>query len=79
MGFEEVKYNDEIAFRRGTGFLQAMQMIKIAYQGRMIVISGWICVGLGSLYVWESNLEGKLGLMPKRAVKRAIEHLLTLL
>lgn len=78
-GYREVTYGDEMVWKKGTGFLTAMQYIKVAYQGHILVVSGWTRVGLGQYGFKEQALDGMVAVIPKTAVKKVMTQIQTII
>ena len=75
-GYHETTYNkNEIVWKKGTGMLTAMHFIKLDYQPNMLIVSGWICSGIGGLTFGEKDLSGVYGAVPKRSVQNTIDKL----
>ena len=55
--------------------MTAMHFIKLEYQQNMLVISGWIQMGIGPVGGREHDLNGITGKIPKQSVRNTIEKL----
>ncbi len=75
-GYKKIERKDEVIWKKGTGFLTAMQYIKIEYgENNTVIASGWIQAGLGSLEAKEMALHGAAGSIPKKAVMKVLEKI----
>ncbi len=74
-GYKKIDRNGEVIWKKGTGFLTAMQYIKIEYAPGMVVASGWIQAGLGSLEAPEMALHGAAAAIPKKSVMKVLEKI----
>ncbi len=75
-GFKLTDYNGTQVYKLGIGMAQAMQFAQVFYNPNEIVIHGWICAGLGSATMGEMDLNGFVGMMPKKALKKRIDKLI---
>ncbi len=75
-GYKKIEQNDEVVWKKGTGFLTAIQYIKIEYGDNTVIASGWIRPGAsGILELKEISLEGVAGSIPKKAVKKVLDKI----
>jgi hypothetical protein len=74
-GFHKKRINEEDCWKKGTGMATAMQFMKIEYTETEAHIYGWIQVGLGDVGGKEQNLDGFVGMVPKKNLKRRMEKL----
>lgn len=71
-GFSEKNRNGEMIWKKGTGFLTAMQHVKVEYKENMVVLSAWIRTGIGNIGGKEMNLTGVYGALPKKSLMKVI-------
>lgn len=74
-GFKKIQLNSEEVWKKGTGFLTAMQFIKVEYTENEVIISAWIKVGAGSLTGGEQELSGVVGAVPKKSLMKVVEKI----
>lgn len=75
-GYSETTYNKtEIVWKKGTGLLTAMHFIKLDYQPNLLVVSGWICSGIGALTFGEKDLSGLYAIAPKKSVQKTVDKI----
>lgn len=75
-GYKEKTYKkNEIVWKKGTGLLTAMHFIKLDYQPNMLIVSGWICSGIGSLTFGEMDLSGVVAVVPKKSVQKTVDKI----
>ena len=66
-GFKQTTINSgENVWKKGTGFLTAMQFIKIDFSSNEFTISAWVQAGLGSVGGNEMDLTGVVAAIPKK-------------
>ena len=72
-GFKQTTINSgENVWKKGTGFLTAMQFIKIDFSSNEFTISAWVQAGLGSN---EMDLTGVVAAIPKKQLLNVIEQI----
>ena len=74
-GFKEINRNNEIVWKKGTGFLTAMQFIKIEYNVNMVIVSAWVQMGIGNVGAGEMELSGVVAAIPKKQLMKTIQKL----
>ncbi len=75
-GYKKIERKGEVIWKKGTGFLTAMQYIKIEYtEDNTVVAQGWIQAGLGNLEAKEMALHGAAGSIPKKSVMKVLEKI----
>lgn len=74
-GYREINQNNEIVWKKGSGFLTAMQYIKIEYSNNYVNVSGWVKTGMGNVGGNEMPLKGIFAFMPKKSVLKVISRL----
>lgn len=74
-GYNEINYNGETVWKKGTGLLTSMQYIKIEFAENILVVSGWVQSGIGSVGGGEMSLEGVVGALPKKSVMKVIKKI----
>lgn len=52
-----------------------MHFIKLDYQPNLLVVSGWICSGIGSLTMGEKDLSGFVAAVPKKSVQKTVDKI----
>ena len=65
----------ENVWKKGTGFLTAMQFIKIDFSSNEFTISAWVQAGLGSVGGNEMDLTGVVAAIPKKQLLNVIEQI----
>ena len=69
-GFKQTTINSgENVWKKGTGFLTAMQFIKIDFSSNEFTISAWVQAGLGSVGGNEMDLTGVVAAIPKKCYR----------
>lgn len=75
-GYKKIDQKGEIVWKKGTGFLTAIQYIKIEYGDNTVIASGWIRAGAsGIIESKEIALDGVAGSIPKKAVKKVLDKI----
>lgn len=75
-GFKQTTINSgENVWKKGTGFLTAMQFIKIDFSSNEFTISAWVQAGLGSVGGNEMDLTGVVAAIPKKQLLNVIEQI----
>ena len=75
-GFKQTTINSgENVWKKGTGFLTAMQFIKIDFSSNEFTISAWVQAGLGSVGGNEMYLTGVVASIPKKKLLNVIEKI----
>lgn len=70
-GFKEKEKNGERVFQNGIGFLTAAKFVRVVAPGDgAVCIEGWVKMG------GEKDLEGVVGIIPKKELKAIIERLI---
>lgn len=69
----------ENVWKKGTGFLTAMQFAKIEYVGQEVQIAAWVQAGLGNVGLNEMDLSGTVGAIPKKSLKKVLEKIVAAL
>ena len=65
----------ENVWKKGTGFLTAMQFIKIDFSSNEFTISALVQAGLGSVGGNEMDLTGVVAAIPKKLLLNVIEQI----
>ena len=77
-GYSIYNYNNQMVWKKGTGAMTAMHYINTVYYDGLLVLEGWIQVGLGSVGGDEHDLSGSfVAAIPKKstlATMRKIEQ-----
>lgn len=74
-GYKEIDYNNESVWKKGTGMMTAMQFIKIEYEENVLLVSGWVQVGMGNVGGNEMALTGFTASIPKKSVMKVISKI----
>lgn len=70
-------YEGESVWKKGTGFATAMKYIKLMpLQGNLLMIQGWVKVGMADKGLHEMSLEGILAAIPKKTVNDTIDKII---
>ena len=77
-GYKLIDYDGEDdVWRKGTGVMTAMHYIKPEFEyGDTLYLSGWVRSGIDKTALKEQDLEGFVGMVPKKSVKATMEKIL---
>ena len=78
-GYHLHNYHGESVWKKGTGLMTAMEYVKLEYSESSVEIYGWIQPGVGNAGLKESDLNGIVGVIPKKSVKKVIDELMAAL
>ncbi len=70
--FNKTIENNEEIWKKGTGFLTAVQFIKTEFAQDSMTISAWVKTGLGGS---EMDLGGFVGAVPKKSLMKVVEQI----
>ena len=69
----------ENVFKCGVGMMTAMKYIKPEYGNGTVTLYGWVQTGVGSVGGSEMGLDGFVGIVPKKQVKKCINEIMSAL
>ena len=67
--------NGELVWKKGLGLMTAMQYIRVDYYPAEIHLFGWVQSGIGDSGLGEMDLEGIVGIIPKKAVLKVMDRI----
>ena len=67
--------NGELVWKKGMGIMTAMHYIRVDYYATEIHLFGWVQSGIGDAGFGEMDLEGFVGIIPKKAVLRVMDQI----
>ena len=70
-GYEKKIIDDETVWSKGDGVVVKMQCFGAVFTGKSVILQGW----LKDAITGESDLEGFVGLLPKKKMKGILEEL----
>lgn len=74
-GYQQIKYGQELVWKKGTGVATAMHFIKYEISGDVLNIEGWVQIGVGDLGGKERDLKGFTAIIPKKSVLGTINRI----
>ena len=78
-GFSLIEYQGEPnVWEKGIGMATAREYIKVDIQDKNVELSGWIHAGISNSGKREKDLDGVVGSIPKKEVRKRMEKILLL-
>lgn len=74
-GFNQIDYNSEAVWKKGTGLMTAMQYVKLEFESDCLVVSAWVQAGIGNVGGSEMELSGFVAAVPKKSLMKVIEKI----
>lgn len=74
-GFNQIDYNSEAVWKKGTGLMTAMQYVKLEFESDCLVVSAWVQAGIGNAGGSEMELSGFVAAVPKKSLMKVIEKI----
>ena len=74
-GFKPHEYKGESVYKKGTGLATAMQYVKLAPTADSLFVQGWVVMGIGDIGINEMDLDGVMGALPKKSLKKVLDKI----
>lgn len=65
----------ETVWKHGLGLMTAMKYVKVEYGEKMVTLSAWVQVGIGSIGGGEMALTGITAALPKKQLMKVLEEI----
>lgn len=66
----------ETVWKQGTGLMTGMKFVKVEFTQSEIILSAWVSVGICSATMGEMDLNGFVGVIPKKQVQKVLDEII---
>lgn len=73
--FAPKDYNGEQVWKKGTGMMTEMQVVKLGVFDDYLGVQAWTLVGIGNAGLREKSLDGIVGAIPKKMLLNVVEKI----
>lgn len=74
-GFKPNEYKGESVYKKGVGLATAMQYVKLEPTADSLYVQGWVVMGIGDIGINEMDLDGVVGALPKKSLKKVLDKI----